>query len=283
MSSIDNSMLKEIISVETGISRFRSTSNNWQDYLPILRYIPFSGKTSSAEQFRVRRDGYMDKLLSQLKEEINAGKDISCITGNILKDPEAKLNEGSCTVPTCDSDLLAEIKSICLTMVSAGLDTVPANLIQGLAYLATSHGQQLQDIAFKELVYTYGSPSEAWAAVLKEEKVAFLSALVKETLRYYTVIAMSLPRASIKPIEYQGATIPAGTLFYMNARSADFDASRFSDPYTFNPDRYLSDKSVYAIPYGKANVDRGKSGYCSASLRLRRWISHVSWVTSCQL
>lgn len=132
-------------------------------------------------------------------------------------------------------------------MVSAGLDTVPANIIQGLAYLATPHGQQLQEIAFKALIDIYGSPSEAWGAVLKEEKVAFITTLVKETLRYYTVIAMSLPRASIKPIKYQGATIPAGTLFYMNARGADFDPSRFSDPYTFNPDRYLQDKSVFRL------------------------------------
>src|SRR5271169_1604450 len=132
-------------------------------------------------------------------------------------------------------------------MVSAGLDTVPANLIQGLAYLATKHGQQLQEIAFKELVDAYGSSIKAWTAVLREEKVAFISALVKETLRYYTVIAMCLPRASIKPINYQGATIPASTLFYMNARSADFDSSRFSDPYTFNPRRYVSDQPVLAI------------------------------------
>jgi hypothetical protein len=94
MSSIDNAMLREIIAVEAGISRFRSTSNNWQDYLPFLRYIPFSSKNTSAEEFRLRRDGYMNKLLGQLKEEIKQGTDISCITGNILKDPEAKLNEG---------------------------------------------------------------------------------------------------------------------------------------------------------------------------------------------
>ena len=132
-------------------------------------------------------------------------------------------------------------------MVSAGLDTVPANVIQGLAYLATRHGQILQETAFKNLVDAYGSPTEAWTAVLREEKVAFLSALVKETLRYYTVIAMCLPRASIKPIKYHEAIIPAGTLFYMNARSADFDSSRFSDPYTFNPDRYIQDKSVFSV------------------------------------
>ena len=94
MQSVNNDVLREIVAVEAGISRFRSTSNNWQDYLPILRYIPFSGKTAAAEEFRARRDAYMDRLLRQLKKEIAEGTDISCITGNILKDPEAKLNEG---------------------------------------------------------------------------------------------------------------------------------------------------------------------------------------------
>jgi len=243
MSSVDDTMLKEIVAVEAGISRFRSTSNNWQDYLPFLRYLPFSSKTSEAEEFRLRRDAYMDRLLGQLKAEIKDGSDISCITGNILKDPDAKLNEGE--GPLAKALIrAAEIKSICLTMVSAGLDTVPANLIQGLAYLATPHGQQIQQTAYTALMHSYSSPVDAWYAVLKEEKVAFISAFVRETLRYYTVIAMSLPRASVKPITYQGATIPAGTLFYMNARGADFDSSRFSDPYRFDPDRYMEDKAV---------------------------------------
>jgi phenylacetate 2-hydroxylase len=129
-------------------------------------------------------------------------------------------------------------------MVSAGLDTVPANLIQGLAYLATPHGQQIQHMVHVALLDAYETPARAWVAVLTEEKVPLVSALVKETLRYYTVIAMSLPRASIKPITYRGATIPAGTLFYMNARGADFDSSRFSNPYQFDPNRYMQDKSV---------------------------------------
>jgi phenylacetate 2-hydroxylase len=144
-------------------------------------------------------------------------------------------------------------------MVSAGLDTVPATVIQGLAYLATPHGQQLQDDAHNALLETYGSSTEAWDAVLKEEKVAFLSALVKETLRFYTVIAMSLPRASIKSITYQGATIPAGTMFYMNARAADFDESWFSDPYTFNPDRYMEDKSVRVLVFSDFSLGKTKA------------------------
>ena len=39
---------------------------------------------------RMRRN----KLLSMLKERIADGTDKPCITGNVLKDPEAKLNDG---------------------------------------------------------------------------------------------------------------------------------------------------------------------------------------------
>jgi phenylacetate 2-hydroxylase len=90
--TIDNMLLKEICDVERLISNFRSTSNNWQDYLPVLRVL---GRTNKeAEDARKRRDKYLELLLNRLKEEIRNKTDKPCITGNILKDPEAKLNHG---------------------------------------------------------------------------------------------------------------------------------------------------------------------------------------------
>lgn len=90
--NIEDSLLQEIVAVERGVSNFRSTSNNWQDYIPLLRIFP--KMNNEAEQFRVRRDKYLTHLLNMLKENIANGTDKPCITGNILKDPEAKLNEG---------------------------------------------------------------------------------------------------------------------------------------------------------------------------------------------
>ncbi|KAK2865136.1 hypothetical protein FQN49_003884, partial [Arthroderma sp. PD_2] len=90
--SIDDELLKEIVTVERAVSNFRSTSNNWQDYIPLLRLWP-SSNTQSIE-FRERRDKYMSKLLEMLMERIANGTDKPCITGNIIKDPEAKLSEG---------------------------------------------------------------------------------------------------------------------------------------------------------------------------------------------
>lgn len=88
---VDDKLLQEICDTERAISNFRSTSNNWQDYIPLLRWLP--GKSNDAEEWRVRRDRYLTLLLDKLKAQIKAGKDRPCISGNILKDPDAKLNE----------------------------------------------------------------------------------------------------------------------------------------------------------------------------------------------
>ena len=100
-------------------------------------------------------------------------------------------------------------------MVSAGLDTIPANLLQGVAYLSTPHGQQIQQEAIAEINRVYPD-GDAWEKSLVEaEKVEYVMAFVKEVLRYYTVIPICLPRKSTREIVWENAKIPAGTIFYM--------------------------------------------------------------------
>lgn len=190
--NINDELLREIVDVERGVSNFRSTSNNWQDYIPLMRILPKSNH--EANDFRVRRDKYLTYLLSILKDRMEKGTDKPCITGNILKDPEAKVNDD-------------EVKSICLTMVSAGLDTVPGNLIMGIAYFASTDGQRIQKKAYEEIMKVYPD-GDAWERCAVEEKVPYVTAMVKETLRFWTVIPICLPRESTKEINYNGAHIP---------------------------------------------------------------------------
>lgn len=106
-------------------------------------------------------------------------------------------------------------------MVSAGLDTVPGNLVMGIAYLASEDGQRIQQKAYDEIMKVYPN-GDAWEKCLVEEKVPYVSALVRETLRFWTVIPICLPRESTKDIEYNGATIPAGTTFFMVSLDTTF-------------------------------------------------------------
>ncbi|EPE29029.1 Cytochrome P450 [Glarea lozoyensis ATCC 20868] len=232
---VDDELLQEICDVERAISNFRSTSNNWQDYIPLMRLLPMGKASDKADEYRQRRDKYLTFLLSKLKKEIAEGSDKPCITGNILKDPEAKLNEN-------------EIKSICLTMVSAGLDTVPGNLIMGIAYLSSAHGQEIQARAYSEIQKVYPN-GEAWFACVDEEKVPYVTAFVREVLRFFTVIPICLPRTSIKDIKYEDAVIPAGSVFYMNAWAADFDESHFKSAKEFNVERYLENPEGSGTPH----------------------------------
>ena len=144
--------------------------------------------------------------------------------------------------------LSAEIRSIGLTMVSAGLDTIPSNLIMCLAYLSSPHGQEIQKKARAEIEKVYPD-GDAWEQCLYEEKVSYVSALVKEVLRFWTVIPICLPRTSIKDIKWGDAVIPAGTTFYMNAWAADYDSSHFKDPWTFMPERYLDQTEGAGTPH----------------------------------
>lgn len=90
--NISDDMLKEITHVEREISYLRSTSHNWQDYIPLMRLWPSNNKKPL--EYKKRRGAYMSKMLGELKQRIADGTDKPCITGNILKDPKAKLNDG---------------------------------------------------------------------------------------------------------------------------------------------------------------------------------------------
>jgi phenylacetate 2-hydroxylase len=145
--------------------------------------------------------------------------------------------------------------SIGLSMVSAGLDTVPGNLIMCIAYLASPGGQAIQAQALSEINKVYPN-NDAWERCLTEEKVPYITALVKETLRFWSVIPICLPRESIRDIRWGDAVIPKGTSFYMNAYGAHYDESHFKNPWDFNPDRYLADTSV-----DDASATRGTPHY----------------------
>ena len=128
-----------------------------------------------------------NQLLNMLKERIDNGTDKPCITGNVLKDPEAKLSH-------------AEVMSIGLSMVSAGLDTVPGNLIMCIAYLSSDHGQEIQKRALEEINERYPN-NDSWERCLHEDKCEYVTALVKETLRFWSVIPICLPRVNTKDIK----------------------------------------------------------------------------------
>ncbi|KAF2721949.1 cytochrome P450 [Polychaeton citri CBS 116435] len=230
MDSVWDDMLREVLEVGSAISLLRSASENYQDYIPLLRYLPNNEKNARSKSLRSRRDKYLNELLDKVREMIANGTDKPCISAAILKDEETKLSG-------------VEVSSICLSLVSGGFETIPGTLTSCIGSLSTAAGQVFQDRAYEDIKRLYPDTEEAWKKCYEGEEVPYVNAIVKEALRYYTVSAMSLPRRAHQDIRWgdDGTVIPKGTMILINAQAANHSPEHFGhDAATFDPERWLS-------------------------------------------
>lgn len=236
MDNVYDEMLREILYVGSAISLLRSASENYQDYIPIMRYFPNNEKNKRSMELRDRRDRYLTFLLNKVREKIRNGTDKPCISAAILKDEETKLSG-------------VEVSSICLSLVSGGFETIPGTLTSCIGSLATAEGQVFQEKAYEDIKRHYPDAKDAWIESFEEEKVAYVNAIVKEAARYYTVSAMSLPRKTVSEVEWDGAKIPAKTMVLINAQAANHDVDHFGPSgAVFNPERWLDESTNPTLP-----------------------------------
>lgn len=168
MGSQNDALFKEITHVEEEVSRFRSTTGNLQDYIPLLRLNPFSFGSKKAREMRNRRDVYLKGLNKGLEDRMEKGTHKPCIQANVILDKETQLND-------------AELTSISLTMLSGGLDTVTTLLQWSVALLAQR--PDIQKKAWAEIAEFY-SADEPLCDAQDDQKCRYVVALVRECLRY---------------------------------------------------------------------------------------------------
>ncbi|KAI4717662.1 cytochrome P450, partial [Aureobasidium sp. EXF-10727] len=227
MDDTYDELLREILHVGSAISLLRSASENLQDYVPVLRYLPNNEKDARSKDLRERRDVYLDLLLNKVREMIKQGTDKPCISAAILKDQETKLTG-------------VEVSSICLSLVSGGFETIPGTLTSCLGSLCTPEGQIFQERAYADIKRHYPDIRDAWQNSFQEEKVPYLKAIIQEAGRYYTVSSMSLPRKTVTEVNWNGAIIPPKTMILVNAQAGNHDVDHFGpDAATFDPERWL--------------------------------------------
>ncbi|KGQ07953.1 Cytochrome P450 1A1 [Beauveria bassiana D1-5] len=263
MDAVYDDLLREILHVGSSISLLRSASENYQDYVPIMRYLPNNEKNARSKELRHRRDVYLDLLLNKVREMIKNGTDKPCIASAILKDQETKLSG-------------VEVSSICLSLVSGGFETIPGTLTSCIGSLCTKEGQIWQDRAYEDIKRHYPDIGEAWTSCIKEEKIPYINAIVKEAGRYYTVSSMSLPRKTVTEVNWNGAIIPAKTMILINAQAGNHDVNHFGpDAGSFNPERWLKslDPPNEADAHGLAHLSFGTgSRACSGQFIASRML-----------
>ncbi|KAJ6150775.1 hypothetical protein N7470_007369 [Penicillium chermesinum] len=234
VASQEEDLFNEITHVEEEISKFRSTTGNLQDYIPLLRLNPLNSNTKRAAEMRARRDKYLGALNRDLDERMEKGTHKPCIQANVILDKEAKLNS-------------EELTSISLTMLSGGLDTVTTLVAWSIGLLSTR--PDVQKKAAQAISEMYGA-NEPMCSAEDDQKCAYVAALVRECLRYFTVLRLALPRTSIREITYEGVVIPKGTVIFLNAWACNMDPDIWTDPEEFRPERWLEQPDAPLFTYG---------------------------------
>lgn len=247
----DSELANEIIEVESEIIKLRSPITNLQDYFPFLRYKPLSllSNASKANFWRIRRDKYMDYLLENLQQRIQM-KNLSACQSLI----------GRCLLQNTSELSFAEIQSLCLTLVSAGLDNTSFNFNHLMGHLSQpNYGYLIQETAFKNLMNCYDDNAiKAWKLSAYEMNCDYIMALVEECFRFFTVLPLALPRTTTKKVRYKNINIPEDTILFMNAYAANHDPTRFPEPFEFIPERWLdkntgkmlSSKQISHVAFG---------------------------------
>ncbi|PYH88442.1 cytochrome P450 phenylacetate hydroxylase [Aspergillus ellipticus CBS 707.79] len=234
VASQEEDLFTEITHVEEEISKFRSTTGNLQDYIPLLRLNPFSNNSKIAKEMRSRRDKYLIALNRDLNNRMGKGIHKPCIQANVILDKDSKLSS-------------EELTSISLTMLSGGLDTITTLVAWSLGLL--SQRQDIQDKAVRAIREMYGQ-NQPLCDPADDQKCAYVAALVRECLRYFTVLRLALPRTSIRDITYNGIVVPKGTMFFLNSWACNMDPEVWHDPEEFRPERWFEQPDAPIFTYG---------------------------------
>ncbi|XP_072952784.1 cytochrome P450 71A9-like [Typha angustifolia] len=144
------------------------------------------------------------------------------------------------------------VKSLLVDMFAAGTDTSSITLEWTMSELVrNSH-------VMKKLVDEVRGIAGENSKVRMEDlnKMSYLKAVVKETLRLHPPIPLLLPKETTEDCHIRGYYIPKGTRVFVNAWSIGRDPKYWEAPNEFNPERFINNQVDYRgnhfqfIPFG---------------------------------
>lgn len=141
-----------------------------------------------------------------------------------------------------------DIASECSDHFLAGIDTTSDTLMFAIWALSLPQNREHQDRLIEEArsIQESGLNDDGNPTVETLDKLPYLDAVLKETLRLYAPIPASEPRRPPRDTEIDGYHIPAWTIVSMAPYSLHRNPEIFPDPLKFNPERWLGDTEQVA-------------------------------------
>ncbi|KAJ7106243.1 cytochrome P450 [Mycena epipterygia] len=203
------------------------------DVFPALKYVPkwFPGAEfrRNAEKWRKSARAMVDVPHTETKRQMECGIAPRSFTSDALH-----------TLRESDGGIYygeEHIQASAGTLYAAGADTtVSAFSTFFLAMLANLEAQRKAQAEIDAVTGGKYLPDFD-----DEPAMPYVSALVKEVLRWQNVTPFAIPHFLATEDEYRGYRLPAGSIVIGNTWAILHDEAMYPDPYAFKPEHFLLD------------------------------------------
>ncbi|KAJ7181302.1 cytochrome P450 [Mycena crocata] len=201
------------------------------DAIPALKYVPAwfpgAGFKRKAREWKQATRQLLEVPYLDAKRMIAAGTAPSSFTSvSLSRMSDTKREEQE-----------ANVKGTAANMYGAGADTTVAAL--GTFVLAMLLNPEAQKMAQAEIDSVVGHGQ--FPDFSDEAALPYVTAVVKEVLRWNNVTPIAIPHYVAKEDEYRGYRIPADSVVVGNAWAILNDETMYPEPRKFNPERFLLD------------------------------------------
>ncbi|BAU01110.1 hypothetical protein VIGAN_11027100 [Vigna angularis var. angularis] len=201
------------------------------DAIPWLRWLDFGGHEKEMKEIAKELDSILGEELEEHRQKKGLGEKVDKFQD--FMDVMISLFDGK-TIDGIDADTM--IKSTVLTVISGATDTTNVVLIWTIS-LILRNPSVLEKVK-TELDIQIGK--ERLVSESDINKLTYLQAIVKETLRLYPPGPLSGPREFTDNCTLNGYNIEKGTRLITNLWKIQTDSNVWEDPLEFKPERFLT-------------------------------------------
>ncbi|KAH6782226.1 hypothetical protein C2S51_007519 [Perilla frutescens var. frutescens] len=230
----DSSSHHEIKGIIQGLMKIAGTPN-LADFFPLLRLVDPQGLKRKSMAYFTKLLEKFDEIIGKRLQE-NAKSDEDSRKRKDLLQVLLDLNQENA------SDLtLHDIKHLLLDLFVAGTDTTTDSVQWAMTELIR-HPEKMSK-AKNEVRSVIGENEQVEEADIG--KLPYLNAVIKESFRCHPPGPFLIPHKAEADVEINGYTIPRGARILVNAWAIGRDSSVWSNPDSFEPERFLGTKIDY--------------------------------------
>ncbi|KAM0066470.1 putative cytochrome P450 [Helianthus debilis subsp. tardiflorus] len=222
---------------------------NIGSYIPWLSWVDrVIGTVGRAEKIAKEFDEFLETII---EEHVNKkkGDDAKSDEGEDFVDILLDLQENNTSEITLHRDSL---KALIMEAFAAGTETTQTALEWTMSELIRNPR------VMKKLQQEITEIAQGRSMISEEdlEKMAYLKAVLKESLRLHAPFPLLLPRKLMQDVKLMGYDISAGTQVIINAWAIGRDPAFWEEPNEFRPERFLNNSITYQglhpewIPFG---------------------------------